>query len=55
MLFDKAQIGGIVAKCRIVRSATFEGLADAKGIPQNTCCKITKNWRTAVAVSLLQA
>lgn len=33
MLFDKAQIGGIVAKCRIVRSATFEGLADAKGYP----------------------
>ena len=33
MLFDKTQIGGIDAKCRIIRSATFEGMADTNGFP----------------------
>lgn len=30
MLFDRCRIGGIDAACPIVRSATFEGMADAK-------------------------
>lgn len=33
MLFDSCHIGGIDASCRIVRSATFEGKADAQGFP----------------------
>ena len=33
MLFDRCRIGGIDAACPIVRSATFEGMADAQGYP----------------------
>jgi len=33
MLFESCHIGGINAACRIVRSATFEGKADAHGLP----------------------
>lgn len=33
MLLDSCRIGGIDAACRIVRSATFEGKADEKGLP----------------------
>ncbi|WP_293986472.1 NADH:flavin oxidoreductase [uncultured Megasphaera sp.] len=32
MLFDKSHIGGIDVKCRLVRSATFEGMGD-HGLP----------------------
>jgi 2,4-dienoyl-CoA reductase-like NADH-dependent reductase (Old Yellow Enzyme family) len=35
MLFDSTKIGGIDASCRIVRSATFEGMADSAGHPSN--------------------
>ena len=45
MLFDKTQIGGIDATCRIIRSATFEGMADIKTM---------KPWPTAEAASSLQ-
>lgn len=31
MLFDKSRIGGIEASCRLVRSATFEGMANDDG------------------------
>ncbi len=33
MLFDMCHIGGIDAACPIVRSATFEGMADENGCP----------------------
>ena len=33
MLFDNTTIGGIDVSCRIVRSATFEGMADENGYP----------------------
>lgn len=33
MLFDMCRIGGIDASCPIVRSATFEGMADEQGYP----------------------
>lgn len=33
MLFDKCRIGGIESTSRLVRSATFEGLADDCGYP----------------------
>lgn len=33
MLFDMHRIGGIDTACRIVRSATFEGMADENGYP----------------------
>ena len=38
MLFDACTIGGIHAACRIVRSATFEGMADAEGRPTDKLC-----------------
>lgn len=38
MLFDACTIGGIHAACRIVRSATFEGMADAEGHPTDKLC-----------------
>ena len=40
MLFDKTQIGGIDAKCRIIRSATFEGMADTTDSRRNGYFKI---------------
>ncbi len=33
MLFDSTTIGGIPVSCRIVRSATFEGMGDENGFP----------------------
>lgn len=33
MLFEPCLIGGINTVCRIIRSATFEGMADEKGLP----------------------
>lgn len=33
MLFESCQIGGIDASCPIIRSATFEGMADEQGHP----------------------
>ena len=38
MLFDACTIGGIHAARRIVRSATFEGMADAEGHPTDKLC-----------------
>ena len=43
MLFDKTQIGGIDAKCRIIRSATFEGMADTNGFPTE---RLLQNYAT---------
>lgn len=43
MLFDSCHIGGIDAACRIVRSATFEGKADAMGLPTE---KLTNMYAT---------
>ena len=43
MLFDACTIGGIDARCRIVRSATFEGMADAQGQPTEKLASIYKN------------
>lgn len=34
MLFDSCTIGGVSASCPIVRSATFEGMADEQGHPR---------------------
>lgn len=33
MLFDSTRIGGIDVSCRVIRSATFEGMADTDGHP----------------------
>ena len=43
MLFDSCHIGGIDARCRIVRSATFEGKADSQGLPTE---KLTHMYET---------
>ena len=43
MLFDKTQIGGIDATCRIIRSATFEGMADINGYPTE---RLFQNYET---------
>ncbi|WP_289000971.1 NADH:flavin oxidoreductase [uncultured Megasphaera sp.] len=43
MLFDACTIGGIDARCRIVRSATFEGMADAQGQPTEKLASMYKN------------
>lgn len=39
MLFDTCHIGGINAACPIVRSATFEGMADENGRPAERLAK----------------
>ena len=40
MLFDTCHIGGIDAACPIVRSATFEGMADEHGYPTENLTQV---------------
>ena len=52
MLFDTCHIGGIEAKCRLVRSATFEGMGNY-GLPTEKLAQMYEN--LADGVSLLPA
>ena len=46
MSFDTCRIGGIEAKCRLVRSATFEGMGNY-GLPTENL----KTWLMAAPAS----
>lgn len=52
MLFDTCRIGRIETNCRIIRSATFEGMG-RYGVPTENLTKMYENWQTAVPVSSL--
>lgn len=50
MSFDTCRIGGIEAKCRLVRSATFEGMGNY-GLPTENLAEMYETWLMAAPAS----